>query len=208
MPTCCTPDDAIEVLRLLLRAASAGTVPRHVHFALGELHYHWGELLEFGKRAELGAEVGFVSCAPADTYARTLPERPRIPTASTCGAPKQLIWSQKLEAKTPNPAQPATGGRLIQRVPATSLNPLRPNRTKRNLLFKPCTVGGREGGRGRDQGAAEAGYEEAPARARFFLRVNRATCREGGGASAWCRRRRGQRASALRRWWCWWRWRR
>lgn len=53
----CTPDDAVEALRLLLRAASAESVPRDVHFALGELHYTWGELLEFGKRAELGGEV-------------------------------------------------------------------------------------------------------------------------------------------------------
>eukprot|EP00903_Cladosiphon_okamuranus_P008898 g8517.t1 len=49
-------DDAVEALRLLLRAASAESVPRDVHFALGELHYNWGELLEFGKRAELGGE--------------------------------------------------------------------------------------------------------------------------------------------------------
>lgn len=75
------PDDAVEALRLLLRAASAETVPRHVYYALGELHYHWGELLEFGKRAELGAEVGFVSRAPAQAYARVLPGRLRILTA-------------------------------------------------------------------------------------------------------------------------------
>eukprot|EP00752_Nemacystus_decipiens_P016191 g14478.t1 len=49
-------DDAVEASRLLLRAASAESVPRGVHFALGELHYKWGELLEFGKRAELGGE--------------------------------------------------------------------------------------------------------------------------------------------------------
>lgn len=31
-------------------------MPPDVYFALGNLHYIWGELLEFGKRAELGAE--------------------------------------------------------------------------------------------------------------------------------------------------------
>ncbi|CBJ48465.1 conserved unknown protein [Ectocarpus siliculosus] len=49
-------DDAVEAWRLLLKAACAETVPPDVYFALGNLHYIWGELLEFGKRAELGAE--------------------------------------------------------------------------------------------------------------------------------------------------------
>lgn len=50
-------DDAVEAWRSLLRAACAESVPADVYFALGNLHYVWGELLEFGKRAELGAEV-------------------------------------------------------------------------------------------------------------------------------------------------------
>lgn len=50
-------DDAVEAWRSLLRAACAESVPPDVYFALGNLHYVWGELLEFGKRAELGAEV-------------------------------------------------------------------------------------------------------------------------------------------------------
>lgn len=50
-------DDAVEAWRSLLRAACADSVPPDVYFALGNLHYVWGELLEFGKRAELGAEV-------------------------------------------------------------------------------------------------------------------------------------------------------
>lgn len=116
-------DDAVEALRLLLRAASAGTVPQNVYFALGELHYHWGELLEFGKRAELGAEVGFLSCAPAKILWRTLPERSRIPTASTCcaetkddvvGAARKRTpigdWAREQESEPPNPAHPEIGG--------------------------------------------------------------------------------------------------
>lgn len=46
----------MEAWRCLLRAASAESVPADVYFALGNLHYVWGDLLEFGRRAELGAE--------------------------------------------------------------------------------------------------------------------------------------------------------
>lgn len=46
----------MEAWRCLLQAACAESVPADVYFALGNLHYLWGDLLEFGKRAELGAE--------------------------------------------------------------------------------------------------------------------------------------------------------
>lgn len=49
-------DDAMEAWRYLLHAACADSVPADVYFALGNLHYIWGDLLESGKRAELGAE--------------------------------------------------------------------------------------------------------------------------------------------------------
>lgn len=51
-----TTGDAVEALRLLLKAAGGGEVPPNVFFALGNLYYVWGDLLEVGKRAELGAE--------------------------------------------------------------------------------------------------------------------------------------------------------
>ena len=46
----------MEAWRCLLQAACAESVAADVYFALGHLHYLWGDLLDFGKRAELGAE--------------------------------------------------------------------------------------------------------------------------------------------------------
>lgn len=51
----------MEAWRCLLRAAcddddGTETVPSTVYFALGNLHYIWGDLLEKGRKAELGAE--------------------------------------------------------------------------------------------------------------------------------------------------------
>ncbi|CAM9552627.1 unnamed protein product [Laminaria digitata] len=46
----------MEAWRCLLQAACAGSVPADVYFALGNLHYLWGDLLDSGRRAELGAE--------------------------------------------------------------------------------------------------------------------------------------------------------
>lgn len=46
----------MEARRCLLQAARAGSAPADVYFALGNLHYVWGDLIAFGRRAELGAE--------------------------------------------------------------------------------------------------------------------------------------------------------
>lgn len=46
----------MEAWRCLLEAACVDGAPADVFFALGELHYNWGDLLELGRRAELGAE--------------------------------------------------------------------------------------------------------------------------------------------------------
>lgn len=51
-----SPDDAMEALRCLRHAASAESGSSEVYLALGDLHYTWGHVLEFGKRAELGAD--------------------------------------------------------------------------------------------------------------------------------------------------------
>lgn len=46
----------MEAWRCLLQAACAESAPADVYFALGNLHYLWGDLLDSGRRAELGAE--------------------------------------------------------------------------------------------------------------------------------------------------------
>lgn len=46
----------MEALRCLRHAASAELGSSEVYLALGDLHFTWGHLLEFGKRAELGAD--------------------------------------------------------------------------------------------------------------------------------------------------------
>lgn len=46
----------MEAWRCLLEAACAETVPVNVYFALGNLHSMYGDLLDHGKTAELGAE--------------------------------------------------------------------------------------------------------------------------------------------------------
>ena len=53
---CFVSDDAMEAWRCLLKAACAESVHADVYLALGNLHYLWGDLLDFGRRAELGAE--------------------------------------------------------------------------------------------------------------------------------------------------------
>lgn len=53
-------DEAMEAWHCLLKATctteNEPRASRDVYFALGNLHYLWGELLERGKKAELGAE--------------------------------------------------------------------------------------------------------------------------------------------------------
>lgn len=46
----------MEAWHCLLQAARAGSGPTDVYFELGNLHYIWGDLIAFGRRAELGAE--------------------------------------------------------------------------------------------------------------------------------------------------------
>lgn len=46
----------MEAWRSLLEAACAESVPGNVYFALGNLHYIWGDLLKRGRNSELGAE--------------------------------------------------------------------------------------------------------------------------------------------------------
>lgn len=53
-------DEAMEAWHCLLKATCATEQEprpsRDLYFALGNLHYLWGDLLEKGKKAELGAE--------------------------------------------------------------------------------------------------------------------------------------------------------